>query len=179
MRPGWWRRNLWGLLALVPAMAAALYLPAHDWYTQYTASTPAVPIQSAPGGWVGYAGARIRLVSLAPANDLKTYDGTRFDLPGVRAWRAELAFDTPRPDGIAGCELTVEAADGRWYGEDPAELYGVDVPTAGCTPDSSTAGAARPYQRAVYFVLPRTARAVAVRMVLATKLPRYARLLPG
>jgi len=175
----WWRRNWWGLLALVPALALAFYAPVKDARDQYWLSKPHEPVSAAADGWVSYAGARMRLVALVPATDVKDFSGKPVSLAGgAQIWRATIAFKAPDPTKIDGCELALESSDGATFEANPSELTRADVHYASCAPDTS----AKPgleYQAVAYFVVPRTTRPVAVWVILATKLPRYAWLTPS
>ena len=173
----WWRRNRWGIVALVPALALAFYAPVHDFHERYWFGKPHQPLGAAPGGWVDYADARMRLVDLRDVTGQVTdYDDKPFKLPaGVRVWSATLEFVAADSDKILGCQLSIESAAGSTFDANPNELFGADLRYAGCTPGGI--GTPPPqYQTVAYFVLPSTARPVAVRVALATKLPRYARL---
>jgi hypothetical protein len=176
----WWRRNWWGLVALVPALALAFYAPVKDLNDRYGAGKPRQAVYSTPGGWVEYAGARMRLVDLARADDVKDYGGKVVTLAGgARIWRATLEFAVPDPDTIGGCELLLESSGGSTFSNGPNELGHADVVDQGCLPDilaKPAPGAA--YRADSYFVLPATARPVAIQVTLATKLPQYARLTP-
>jgi hypothetical protein len=169
----WVRRNQWGLLALVPALVLALWSSAVDGYRLYWQSAPRTPVSGAPGGWVDYGGARLRLAELVPATDLVDFDGHPVTLPaGTKPWRARIAVDP----ALAGCRLLLEDATGRTFGAGPAELERAQVPFASCAPDKASGGA---FETVAYFVLPAGARPVAVRVAVANALPRYARLIAG
>lgn len=173
----WWRRNRWGLVALVPALALAFYAPVHDFYDRYWFGKPREPLSAAAGGWVDYAGARMRLVGMRDmTNEVTDYDDKPFKLAaGVRVWSATLEFATSDPDRILGCQLSVESAAGSTFDANPSELLGADLRYAGCAPGGI--GTPPPqYQTVAYFVLPSTARPVAVRVSMPTLLPRYVRL---
>jgi hypothetical protein len=179
---GWWRRNWWGLVALVPALVLAFYAPVKDLDDRYGSGQPRQPVGSVPGGWVEYGGARMRLVDLGRADDVKTYDGRPVTFAGgERIWRATLEFAAQDPDTIGGCELLLESSAGSTFSNDPMELdqASANVVDRGCLPDILAPPApGAPYRADSYFVVPSTARPVAVRVMLPTKLPRYARLAP-
>ena len=180
MTAGWWRRNWWGLLLLVPALALAFVPPLRDTYHQFRRSQFTTPISGSPGGWVGFAGARMRLAGLAVDGGLRDFSGKPLDLPdGVRAWRATIDFDAPDQHGLLGCEIDLEATDGTTFASDPDELDGFDVPIADCTPDDTSDTPPARYQTVAYFVLPPSAKPAGLRITTATKLPTYARLTLG
>src|SRR5262245_24141107 len=160
----WWRRNWWGLLALVPALALAFYAPVKDAYDRYRSGEPHEPVSSVAGGWVSYADARMRLVALAPATDVKDYAGKPVSLAGgAEIWRATIAFVATDQAKIEGCELLLEASGGATFTMNPSELSGANVRYAGCTPDTlATPAPGTEYQTVAYFVLPGAAQPVAV-----------------
>jgi hypothetical protein len=177
--PTWLRRNRWGLLALVPALVLALWPSGCDGYARYRASRPREPVTASRGGWVTFAGARMRLVELVPAGDLADFGGRPVPLPeGTRAWRARIAFEAPRTAPVAGCRLTLEDTAGRTFEAGPAELQGARIPFAGCAPEPAD-GASPAFETVAHFLLPTAARPAAVRVTVATQLPRYARLIAG
>lgn len=172
----WWRRNLWGLLVLLPVLAATIGLRVESLHEDYWKPKPREPIAAAPDGWTGYGGARFRMTELAEARDVKGRDGKVMTLPGgAKIWRATIEVQTTDPKAIGGCSFTLEDAERHTYGDNPTELSRADVPLGSClfedpkTPPST-------YETIVHFVMPGSARPAAVRVTLATKLPRYARL---
>jgi hypothetical protein len=177
-RRGWWRRNWWGLLILPVVLAGALYSPVKDGYDQFWGNRPRIPVTTSPGGWVDYAGGRIRVVQLARPNELRTSNGRVVTLPDqVVAWRATIEFSMPKTDAIGGCTITLEAGNGAQYAANPPELDDLFLNIATCTPDLD-ATPAPTYQVVVYFVLPRSVSPAAVRVAVSTQLPRYTRLIP-
>lgn len=186
---GWWHRNRWGALTLVPLVGLALALPAHDMYSPFWAHAPHAPAASGDGGWVAYGGASMRLAKLTPATDLVDFGGTPVVVPkSVGVWRAEIEFRSARPDDLGGCTLTMEDSTGATYGANASELndLGADTNYASCTPDTDLTASPAPsggggqtsWTSVVYFVAPAAAVPAAVRIVLGTKLPKYARLTP-
>lgn len=177
-RQGWWRRNRWGLLALIPMLAAAGWVHYDDVHDSYWASRPREPVAADASGWVFFAGARIRLVGLEPATDLRTFGGEPFQPPaGVAAWRATIVLQAPDQEALTGCALLLEDAAGNTYEANPRELDGARVPFASCTADDEPAPPS--YETVAYFATPVSAQAAAVRVTVATRLPRYARLTPS
>jgi hypothetical protein len=174
---GWWRRNRWGLVFLVPALALALWPSVADGYPAYWNAKPREPVTASPGGWVDFAGARMRLVELAPATGLAGFDGKPVALPpGVKAWRARIAFDAgPGATGLAGCALKLADAAGHTYEAGPVELRKARTPFPTCTAEKD---AGPRYETVAHFVTPPDARPVAVHLIVPTQLPRYARIVP-
>lgn len=175
----WWRRNRWGLIALVPAIAAVLALNATNVYNRYWSTKPREAVGPDASGWVEYSDAQMRLVELAEATDVKDYGGELIRLAGgVRIWRAVVELRYPASVEINGCTFGVEDDQGRVYSEDPWELssakisrYATCVPDKDKVPDPSAG-----FQMELYFVTAPGSRAVAVRVQRGTLLPRYARL---
>lgn len=175
----WWRRNRWGLIALIPAIVAVLavnYSQAHD---HYWARKPRVAVAPDASGWAEYSGAKMRLVELAEATDVKDYGGKPVQIAGgVRIWRAVVEFRHPASVEITGCSFGLEDDQGRVYSEDPWELGDAKIELfATCAPDKDkvpdpSAG----FRVEVFFVTAPGARAVAVRIQRPTSLPQYARL---
>jgi hypothetical protein len=178
---GWWRRNRWGLVALVPALAAMLALSAEDLYYGVYARQPRQPVPANGDGRYELRGTQIRLVGLDPAADLKRYNGSGFVAPvNVTIWRARIEFSTPGETELGGCTITLEDSAGRIFNDDPRDLLtgAADVVSHGCSADFNVPDPSR-YVNAIYFALPRDARPVAVRINDVRSLPRYIRLSPG
>lgn len=181
-RRGWWRRNVWGLLALLPVLLAITAADPYGAWSVWRETRPGSAVIAGADGWVSYAGARARLVSVEPA-DLRRRDEEPFPLPsGLAAWQATVSFErTAQPDGsLRGCEFRLEDDSGRLFGDDPSEV--VDAYVAGesyfggviCAPPAEDPDAAR-YDVVALFVLPGPARPVALRLTALDAKPDYAR----
>lgn len=174
---GWWRRNAWGLVVVLPACAAMLYGSVYLDLDNWRQREPR-PVAAAADGWVDFGGVRLRLVEIVPATDLKRFGGQPFTVPeGVAAWRA--VFEV-QPSGaeVPFCTVRLEDAAGRVYDDRPDELLRADLDRATCAAEDSPvpAGSGR-HQAAAYFVTPAGAEPVAVRVTFGTVgLDRYARL---
>lgn len=173
----WWRRNRWGVAALVPVLAATVALNWGDAYDKYWKSQPREAVTASDDGWVSFAGARMRLAGLGPGNDLTVFGGKPFPAPsGTTVWKARIAFAGAQPDDLAGCAILLEDAAGRTYEASPAELS--EARGAGfvsCTPSIEDEDRTE-YERAAYFITPAGTRPSAVRITLRTQTPRFARL---
>ncbi|GAA5181429.1 hypothetical protein GCM10023322_16080 [Rugosimonospora acidiphila] len=178
MKTNWWRRNRWGTLLLVPALVAAFYSPVKDLYSSYWQGMPHRAVTGSPGGWVGFAGSRMRLEQLAVAHGLQDFLGEPIVIPaGTQAWQATIDFDTPKVSLIEDCRVYLEAADGQTFSAGAPELKGLDSPVDYCTPpDLDTKSGT--FQTVAVFLLPRDARPVALQVTLTTRMPAYARLTP-
>ncbi|MDQ7905358.1 hypothetical protein RB614_12565 [Phytohabitans sp. ZYX-F-186] len=171
---GWWRRNIWGLVALLPVLALALAPSVKDGLDLYNRHPHEAVLPSADG-WTSYSDARMRLVSFGPATDLKTYGGEPFQPPGkTKAWKATIEVEAADKESVIGCNLALEDAEGRLFGAKPDELSGARTPFPSCTPEDDEAPS--PWQVEMYFVTPDSARPAAVRVTSGLHLPHYARL---
>src|SRR3981189_2407862 len=93
----WWRRNRWGVVALVPALVAMLALSAEDLYYGVYARQPRQPVPANTDGRYELRGTQTRLVNLGRATDLKRYNGSAFVPPAnVTFWRARIEFSIPK-----------------------------------------------------------------------------------
>ncbi|MEN3608247.1 hypothetical protein [Plantactinospora sp. ZYX-F-223] len=174
---GWWRRNRWGLLALLPALLLALGPGVKDGYERYSRAEYLEPVGVGADGWVEFSGARIRLVELVEASSVPARGSRPVTLPeGVRVWRATVAFELSAPEALIGCLPYLEDGDGRLFSVNPPELSGARLPVTQCVADDP---AQRSLQAEAYFLLPRPAAPVALRIVKPTQRPRYARLPVG
>jgi hypothetical protein len=178
----WWRHNRWGLAAILPAFVLALAPDLGDSYHRFWKSQPRHPVGAGPDGWVAFAGTRLRLGELTIADNLRGYGGKPYVVPpGLAVWRAEIVIEAATgPASLRGCRLAMEDDAGRTFDANPGELRGARVPYSSCAPAIETAapgGSQRStYEVVAYFVTPRSARAVAVRVSVFEQLPRYARL---
>jgi hypothetical protein len=178
-------------VALLPVLAAAGGLHLDEGYDRYWKGQPHRAVSGDRGAWVIYAGARMRLIKVVPKLDVKDFAGKTVPIPrGIRVWRAQIAFQVPRPGSLAGCTLMLEDTAGRTFEAQPEELGQARLPFVGCAPDatSDTASDARTgtgsgqpsrFDTVVYFVMPVSARPAGVRVTLPTELPAYARLTAG
>jgi hypothetical protein len=175
---GWWRRNRWGLVALVPALALALGPSVKNGYERMTQTEPRRAVVAGADGWVPYAGARMRLAELTATTESTDQDGKPLSLPeGVRVWRARVFFEMSTPEGIKGCSPWLEDHDGRLFSANPIELTGLRLSYADCGPDSGAGGPR--YEKVFHFVMPESSAPAALRVVNRVQVPRYARMPAG
>lgn len=179
--PGWWRRNRWALLALLPVLGIALYSPGKNAYDRYLRVTPVNAVAAGADGWVRYHDARLRLIELVAPAEIPTFGSRRFELPpGVRVWRGTFEVDSAKSgERLAGCDIALEDSEGRTYDDSPLELIGARLPLSSCAPAGGQPAPTGPYEVQEYFAVPRSAEPVAVRVWLSTRLPSYARLTKG
>lgn len=178
---GWWRRNWWGLAGVLPILAAAVLLSPNESYDRLRDARPQA-VTPDPQGWVDYRGARLRLAEFGPA-ELRDSLGGPFPLPAeVRPWQAIIRLERlPEPDTLSGCEIELEDAAGRRFGSAPSELaaaYGPDgsgLPLLSCV-SFDEATELGPFDVVASFLLPASARPVALRLTHFLQVPEYVRL---
>jgi hypothetical protein len=175
---GWWRRNLWGLLALVPVFALAIGPSAKEGIDRFNRFETYRPITVGADGWADFAGVRIKLVEVTPTTDAKTFGGDPFVLTGgLTLWRVTITIEAPSTNALAGCAVKLEDKEGRIYGSDPSEVDAARLPYPGCMPEDDKAPP--PFQVVNYFVMPESASPAAVRITRSTETPRYIRFPVG
>ncbi len=176
-RPGWWRRNWWGLLVIVPLLVAAIGPGLADAYDAWFPTAPTEPISGPNGQWVSYGGGKVRLVALQRPTALRTYAGQAVTLPAtVQVWQATLEVDADADAPLGGCALYLEDRQGRTFSANPDELSNVDVERGyGCSRpyDAPKTG---PFTVVASFLVSSTPEAL--RVTLSGELPRYVRLTP-
>src|SRR5215217_6463338 len=119
---GWWRRNAWGLVLLVPAMGAVAVGPYLQTYDSFLRNQERTAVESGAEHWVAYHGARMRLVELSEEKSVPKYDGSPVPVPqGMRVVKAVLEFDGV-PEELEGCQIYLQDTTGERYGEGPTEL---------------------------------------------------------
>jgi hypothetical protein len=181
---GWWRRNLWGLIAVLPLTAGVFAVNADLLVERNLTLVPRQPIVVAAGQSVEYADADLRLVSLTPVEPRVEVVGRGNTLPaGLTIWQAVIDVDPHSAERLAiGCKVFVEDAQGRLFGNGPSELKGTEGSFLGGLSadnplDLDAAESAReaPFTSTSYFVLPAGIQPAAVRLTYEPALPRYVR----
>jgi hypothetical protein len=176
-KAGFFRRNMWGLLGLLPVAAtfAIVSLDRTDFYDQQLNGQPRAGVSGAPADWVSYSKARLRLVAMAATTDIYDTSGKPLTLPAqIKTWRAVIEIQVDNQKDLADCEISLEDSLGRLFGTRPTELANLRMPTPTCTAEDTALNA---YQVTVFFVAPADAKPVAVRVVSRDALPGYARLI--
>lgn len=184
---GWWRRNWWALVAVLPVLVVAVWLSPSDSYERWRTAQPRQALAPDADGWVDYGGSGLRLVGWGEA-DLRDFGGDPYVLPpGVRAWQATVEFrQLADPDeSLLGCDFQLEDEDGRLFGDGPSELSGARLGPGGethygasCRPDDDEVTAAT-FQTWALFLLPISAEPVALRVAADDQLPAYVRFSLG
>ncbi|WP_213450900.1 hypothetical protein [Rhizomonospora bruguierae] len=176
--PGFFRRNRWGLILLVPALVGAFWAPAKNAYDTYRFTPNQVPMAANGAGWVSYDGGQVRLIEVGQATFKPRFGVTPSAPAGTTAWRALLRFSGAAEKAFLGCEVELEDARGRRYAMNPSEISGLGALYAVCTPGSDASGTPE-YDTEAYFVMPAGARPVAVRISTRAMAPNYVRLTVG
>jgi hypothetical protein len=175
-KPGFFRRNMWGLLGLLPAVAAFAVVASDrtDFLDQQLNGQPRAGVSAAPADWVSFSKARLRLVAMAATTDLYDTAGRPMKLPpDLKTWRAVIEIQVDNQNDLADCEISLEDSLGRLFGTRPHELANLKMPIPTCTAEDTALNA---YQVTVFFVAPADAEPVAVRVMRQAALPSYARL---
>lgn len=176
---GWWRRNVWGLVLILPAVAFVVAVRWDSIYYGVIRSEPLIPVNAAQQEWVDFKGAKMRLTEFAPATGLVASGNKPLALPdGVKAWRAVIEFQAPDQEALEGCKFQLEDTAGRLYSDRPDELsLARGLPIASCVPlDEDEEERSSDYSATVVFVMPSQAQPAAVRITWLTQYPRFVRL---
>jgi hypothetical protein len=171
MRRGWWRRNVWGLILMLP-LAAGLFAGNAD--LLYHANFLAKPRQPAPVDGTGTAVLDDFQVELESFESVREDDPDFVDrdisLPGsVQAWRAIVRFTGP--EEVSLCDVALVDESDRVYPAGPAMI---PLGAFGCNPDDFESPS--PYTSTFYFMLPAQARPQSLRITWDPLLPRYVQL---
>lgn len=175
-KKGFFRRNMWGLLGVLPATAlfAIVALDRTDFFGQQINGQPRAGVSAAPADWVTFSKARLRLVAMAATTDLYDTAGKPMKVPAeLKTWKAVIEIQVDNQNDLADCEISLEDSEGRLFGTRPYELANLKMPTPACTAEDTALNA---YQVIVFFIAPADAKPVAVRVVRRAALPSYARL---
>ena len=180
MNHGWWRRNRWGLILVLPLIAGVVGLNGHLIYVRNYAERPEEPVPVDATGQARLDDYAVRVIELVPVDNQQELKRLLpFESPGlpssVKVWRLILSIDAP-DDGLVGeCLIRLrDDATGRSFAMGPAELSGSDVrPYGGCLADDNEQPA--PYTATAYFLLPAETRPSAIVVTWQLRLPRYVR----
>jgi hypothetical protein len=171
MTRGWWRRNLWGLILVVPMTAGLFAINADGLYEANIRLKPRDPVPVDGGGTAVLDDLRVSLESFGSVSaddpDLAEESVT---LPGsVTAWRVVVTFDGP-DDQLSACSVGLVDERDRVYSSKSLGALGA----VGCQPDEFDAPT--PYQTTFYFLLPQQTRPQALQIYWLPLLPRYVRI---
>ena len=172
MTRGWWRRNLWGLILVIPLALGMFALNATPIYRLNVTTLPKRPVPVDGTGKAMLDDYAVRVVEVAQidnSDEIRELLGTtKPPLPTtVKVWRAILSF--AGPDDMSGlCEVELLDGQGRAYTSGPSELA---LGGFACTPDDDEQPS--PFLTTGYFLLPAESRPTAVRVMWEPRLPRY------
>jgi hypothetical protein len=173
MRRGWWRRNMWGLILVVPLAVGLFALNGSAAYELHFQQTPqrAVPVDGT--GQAVLDNYSVRVVEIVPVEKTAELKAILEDQPAlpttVKPWRAIVSFGGPDPS-IRGCKVALLDNHGREYGPKPSELDAL-AGNISCLPDDDEQPS--PYLSTFYFLLPTDSRPTALRITWVLLLPRY------
>lgn len=172
---GFWRRNRWGLLVLVPLLAALLPLHPDNPWEQWQLE-PRHRVGAGADGSVTFGGATLRLTALTPFKPVLS-DGRPLPIPSqVRAWRATVHISGSLVDEeFAVCEWRLFDDEGRWFEDEPSELLPLSLYAGDCAPEEEGTDG----EVYAHFLLPASARPVGLQLVVLDLLPDYAWLVPA
>lgn len=173
MSRGWWRRNWWALLAIPAALAAVVLVSPDDSYDRWREARGQEAVSPDPDGWVSFAGARLRLESVVPADLREHLTDEPFPLPsGLAPWLATITVELSHDEALLGCEMILEDAAGRQFGDAPSELSGARLGPEGpshfgfsCRPTDDDDYLGGPFQAQGLYVLPASVQPAAVRIL--------------
>lgn len=168
MTRGWWRRNVWGLILVLPLTAGLFALNADGLYDANIRFKPRDPVPVDATGTAVLDDFRVAVDSFGPvpADDpaLLEYD---IALPrSVQAWRAVVRFDGPE-DELSPCSVGLIDEHDRIYSSQ-------SIGAVGCQPDEFDSPS--PFTTTFYFLLPEPTQPQALQITWPVLLPRYVRL---
>jgi hypothetical protein len=175
---GWWRRNVWGLLLILPLTAALFYQNADGLYDRNYRLLPMEPVAIDGTGRAVLDEYAIRVIEVKPLRtEAELKHVTVFGRPrppsSVTVWRSILSVDAPADSGVSSCDVFLEDGSGRTYKMGPSDLSGDSIPFAVCGPDDEKQPV--PYTATTYFLLPAEATPAALLVTWHDRLPRYIR----
>jgi hypothetical protein len=172
---GWWRRNVWGLLTMVPLFGVAAGLAFVDPVYRFWEQQPVQPVTASADGWVQLDDVKVRLAEVKAVAPVDSRGRALAMPPGTLAWRAELEFKLADPKAAQGCEIRLVDDSGRLFGTMPQELSrareSTGLPCA--PPDGDEDKGLLEYRSTAYFVLPTAAEPVNIKIAWVTRNPRY------
>ena len=123
VKRGWWRRNVWGLVLLLPLLAGLVGLNGHLIYVRNYAERPSEPVPVDATGKATLDDYAVRVIELAPVENEQELKRLRpFDSPGlpdsVKVWRLILSVEAPADSFVgqcgSGCVTTPPVGPSRW-----------------------------------------------------------------
>jgi len=181
VKRGWWRRNVWGLVLLLPLLAGLFGLNGHLIYVQNYAMLPNEPVPVDATGKAILDDYAVRVIELAVVENQQELKRLRpFDAPGlpasVKVWRLILSVEAPAGSFVGQCAIRLNDAAGRSYAMGPSELSGegsLHSGKDGCYPDDKEQPS--PFTATTFFLLPAETRPSAIVIAWESRLPRFVR----
>ena len=176
MNKGWWRRNIWGLLLIVPLIAGTFAFGIDEAYKYNYTMLPKEPVPIDGTGRAvldDYAARLIEVKHVETEAELKRVERFGQDrLPSnVSVWRGILSIEAPEDSFVTLCDSWLVDGQGRRYRNAPSELGGDSRSFAACGPDDEKQPA--PYTVTFYFLLPSGVRPTALLITWDPQLPRF------
>jgi len=171
---GWWRRNVWGLILLLPLTAGLFALNRNLIYDRNFAVEPRLAAAVDGTGKAVLDDYAIRLIEAVPvpSSELETILSGRPPLPSTaRPWRVILSIAGPQESFVGDCRVELMTADDLAYLASPNELAFTGSTLSHCYPDDSRQPS--PYVTTLYMLLPADQEPVGVRITWEPLLPRY------
>jgi hypothetical protein len=172
MRHGWWRRNLWGLILLLPVTAGLFAFNADLLYDVNILAKPRDPVPVDATGTAVLDNFEVTLESFeSVSEDDPAFLDRDITVPeSVQAWRAVVRFSGPEDD-LSLCKVALVDEGDRAYPSGPVML---PLGPFGCSPDDYESPS--PFTTTFYFLLPAQARPQALQITWLPLLPRYVQL---
>jgi hypothetical protein len=171
---GWWRRNVWGLVLLLPLTAGLFALNRTIIYERNFAAAPRLAAAVDGTGKAVLDGYAVRLIEAVPvpSDQLDVVLAGRPPLPStVRPWRVILSVAGPPDSFVGNCRAELVTEDGLAYPASPDELAFTSSSLSHCHPDDSRQPS--PYVTTLYMLLPADQEPAGVRITWDSRLPRY------
>jgi hypothetical protein len=171
---GWWRRNVWGLVLVLPLTAGLFALNRNIIYARNFGNTPlvAAPVDGTGKAVLDEYAVRVVEAVPVPSDQRDVVEAGRPPLPStVRPWRVILSIAGPPDSFVGNCQAELVTADGLAYKASPDELAFTHHSIIHCNPDDSRQPS--PYVTTLYMLLPADQEPVGVRIIWAPQLPRY------
>ncbi len=171
---GWWRRNIWGVVLLLPLVAGLFALNRNLIYDRNFGAEPRIAAAVDGTGKAVLDDYAVRLIEAVPlpSDQLDVVLSGRPALPSsARPWRVILSIAGPPDSYVGACKAELMTADGIAYEASPNEFVVTGNTFTHCNPDDSRQPS--PYVTTLYMLLPVDQEPVGVRITWPSLLPRY------
>jgi hypothetical protein len=180
MTRGWWRRNIWGLVLLLPLVLGLFASNLSTAYDRHYRSQAKEPVPVDGTGQAVLDDYALRVIELAPVENELDVDrlvgfGQEAPPSSTRVWRAIVSVDAPRDENstVSVCKSWLVDEAGRRYTNNPDELGRAPHVFGECSPDDDDQPS--PYATTMVFLLPAEARPAALVITWLDRLPRCVR----